>query len=73
MSMSPTLKGFDADGKPLTNSNEKYEQRYKEIIKENDGKLFEVHQKKGQNGVPLSNVQVIRTLPHPLMMLPQLL
>lgn len=31
----------------LSNSNEKLEQRYKEIIKENDGKLFEVHQKKG--------------------------
>ena len=31
----------------LTNSNEKLEKRYKEIIKENDGKLFEVHQKKG--------------------------
>ena len=37
----------------LTNSNEKLEARYKEIIKENDGKLFEVHQKKGQAGLVL--------------------
>ena len=43
----------------LTNSNEKLEQRYKEIIKENDGKLFEVHQKKGQ---VMSNSSVIRQL-----------
>ena len=26
-----------------TSSNEKLERRYKEILKENDGKLFEVH------------------------------
>ena len=36
----------------LTNSNEKLEKRYKEILKENDGKLFQV--KKGQaGGAPL--------------------
>jgi len=33
----------DHSSMKLTNSNEKLEQRYKEIIKENDGKLFEVH------------------------------
>ena len=44
-----------AGGQKLTNSNEKLEQRYKEIIKENDGKLFEVHMKKGQNGQLLSS------------------
>ena len=29
--------------KLTSTSNEKLEQRYKEILKENDGKLFEVH------------------------------
>ena len=37
----------------LVNSNDKYNQRYKEIIKENDGKIFEVHQKKGSTGGPI--------------------
>ena len=60
-------------GNKLTNSNEKLEQRYKEILKENDGKLFEVHLKKGQatplmrslssayvKGYPLMTEQVFR-------------
>ena len=35
-------------GAKVGSSNEKQlEKRYKEILKENDGKLFEVHQKKG--------------------------
>lgn len=53
-----------SNNKLPSNSNEKLEQRYKEIIKENDGKLFEVHMKKGQAGqlIQGGSMPLIRSL-----------
>ena len=65
----------DLSGQPnkLPNSNEKLEQRYKEIMKENDGKLFEVHMKKGQAGAAplLRSLSTTNVKGYPLMMVDQ--
>ena len=60
MPMSPQHGHCDHSHK-LVNSNEKLEKRYKEIIKENDGRLFEVHQKKGSGSLhPGSSMNLMR-------------